>query len=91
MEAPDAISRSKSLFALIHASTTRRALDAGATQIDPRIFLGELLPHQRRGFGDASNYMTRRRWDYFVKHLLNMEPPKEYELKPPAPAGRGGR
>jgi hypothetical protein len=25
--------------------------------------------------------MTRRRWDYFVKHLLGAEPPKEYELK----------
>jgi len=48
-----------------------------------------MFPNQRRGCGDATNYMTRRRGDYFVKHLLNMEPPKEYELKPPAPAGRG--
>jgi hypothetical protein len=32
---------------------------------------------------------TKSAWDYFVKHLLNMEPPKEYELKPPSP-GRGG-
>jgi hypothetical protein len=22
--------------------------------------------------------MTRRRWDYFVEHLLGAEPPKEY-------------
>jgi dipeptidyl aminopeptidase/acylaminoacyl peptidase len=49
-----------------------------------------MLPNQRHGFGDASNYMTRRRWDYFVRYLLEMEPPKEYELKPPA-TGRGGR
>jgi len=48
-----------------------------------------LLPNQRHGFGDASNYMTRRRWDYFVKHLLNMDPPKEYELKPPTGGRRG--
>jgi hypothetical protein len=27
--------------------------------------------------------MMRRRWDYFVRHLLNAEPPKEYELRPP--------
>jgi hypothetical protein len=27
--------------------------------------------------------MTRRRWDYFVRHLLGAEPPKEYELRPP--------
>ena len=48
-----------------------------------------MLPNQRHGFGDASNYMTRRRWDYFVRHLLNVEPPKEYELKPPAGGRRG--
>ena len=47
-----------------------------------------MLPNQRHGYGDASNYMTRRRWDYFVRHLLGAEPPKEYELKPPA-QGRG--
>ena len=49
-----------------------------------------MLPNQRHGYGDAGNYMTRRRWDYFVKYLLNMDPPKEYQLKPPAAAGRGG-
>jgi dipeptidyl aminopeptidase/acylaminoacyl peptidase len=49
-----------------------------------------MLPNQRHGFGDASNYMTRRRWDYFVRYLLNREPPKEYELKPPANSGRSG-
>jgi dipeptidyl aminopeptidase/acylaminoacyl peptidase len=49
-----------------------------------------MLPNQRHGYGDAGNYMTRRRWDYFVKYLLNLDPPKEYELKPPTPAGRSG-
>ncbi len=29
----------------------------------------------------ASNYMMRKRWDYFVTHLLGAEPPKEYEIK----------
>ncbi len=28
-----------------------------------------------------SNYLIRKRWDYFVKHLLNVEPPKEYKIK----------
>jgi dipeptidyl aminopeptidase/acylaminoacyl peptidase len=51
-----------------------------------------MLPNQRHGYGDASNYMTRRRWDYFVRYLLNADPPKEYELKPPpAAAGRGSQ
>jgi dipeptidyl-peptidase-4 len=49
-----------------------------------------MLPNQRHGYGDASNYMTRRRWDYFVRYLLGAEPPKEYELKSPT-QGRDGR
>jgi len=49
-----------------------------------------LLPNQRHGYGSMSNYMTRRRWDYFVRWLLNAEPPKEYELKPPPPQGGFG-
>lgn len=42
-----------------------------------------IIPNARHGFGNASLYMTRRRWDYFVKHLLGTEPPRDYELKPP--------
>ena len=45
-----------------------------------------LFPNRGHGFG-GEPYMVRRRWDYFVKHLLGAEPPKEYELKP---AGRPG-
>ena len=47
-----------------------------------------MLPNQRHGYGNASNYMTRRRWDYFVRYLLGAEPPKNYELKPPATPGQ---
>jgi dipeptidyl aminopeptidase/acylaminoacyl peptidase len=38
-----------------------------------------MLPNRRHGFGNEA-YMVRRRWDYFVKHLLGVEPPKEYPL-----------
>lgn len=41
-----------------------------------------LLPHARHGFGADSYYVMRRRWDYFVQHLLGAMPPKEFELKP---------
>ena len=41
-----------------------------------------LLPHARHGFGRDSYYVMRRRWDYFVQHLLGATPPKEFELKP---------
>jgi dipeptidyl aminopeptidase/acylaminoacyl peptidase len=41
-----------------------------------------MIPNARHGFGSASSYMMRRRWDYFARHLLGAEPPKEYELRP---------
>ncbi len=41
-----------------------------------------MIPNARHGYGSASLYMMRRRWDYFVKNLLGAEPPKEYEIKP---------
>ncbi len=44
-----------------------------------------LFPNARHGYGTDSLYMTRRRWDYFVRNLLGAEPPKQYELKMPAP------
>ncbi|HLA91490.1 MAG TPA: DPP IV N-terminal domain-containing protein [Gemmatimonadaceae bacterium] len=49
-----------------------------------------IIPNAAHGYGDASNYMMRRRWDYFVKWLLDAEPPKGYEIRTPA-AGAGGR
>jgi dipeptidyl aminopeptidase/acylaminoacyl peptidase len=39
-----------------------------------------LFPNRGHGFG-REPYMMRRRWDYFVKHLMGAEPPKEYEFK----------
>lgn len=41
-----------------------------------------IFPNARHGYGSDSYYMMRRRWDYFVKHLLGVEPPKEYKLTP---------
>ena len=43
-----------------------------------------LFPNSGHGFGSYTTYMARRRWDYFVKHLLGAEPPKEFkiDLKP---------
>jgi hypothetical protein len=28
---------------------------------------------------------VRRRWDYFVRHLLGAEPPRDYQMGAPAP------
>ncbi len=41
-----------------------------------------MLPNQAHGYAAEGNYMTRRRWDYFVKNLLGVDPPKNYELGP---------
>jgi dipeptidyl-peptidase 4 len=46
-----------------------------------------MLPNQPHGYGNMSNYMMRRRWDYFVKYLAGGVPPKEYEIKSPARPG----
>jgi dipeptidyl aminopeptidase/acylaminoacyl peptidase len=40
-----------------------------------------LLPNRGHGFGNEP-YMIRRRWDYFVRNLLGVSPPKDYELRP---------
>jgi len=43
-----------------------------------------MFPNRGHGYGDDSSYMTRRRWDYFVRYLLNAEPPQGYELRQPS-------
>lgn len=40
-----------------------------------------VFPNARHGYGQDNFYMMRRRWDYFVQHLLGAEPPKEYKFK----------
>jgi dipeptidyl-peptidase 4 len=38
----------------------------------PNMFHGESGPH--------AHYLTRRRWDYFVQHLLGVTPPENFDL-----------
>ena len=40
-----------------------------------------MIPNAAHSYGSASNYMTRRRWDYFVRWLLDADPPREYQIK----------
>ncbi len=65
---------------------------AGTGGEEAALFASELLNMylayaKRHGFG-SEPYMVRRRWDYFVRHLLGAEPPKEYPMKPAGPRGR---
>lgn len=43
-----------------------------------------LFPNRAHGYGPDTGYMTRRRWDYFVRYLLDAEPPHEYKMHQPA-------
>ena len=49
-----------------------------------------IAPNRNHGLNEP--YFIRRRWDYFVRHLMGAEPPKQYEIAPPPrdPAGGGG-
>ncbi len=42
-----------------------------------------VLPNRNHGF-DSDPYFIRKRWDYFVKHLLGAEPPAGYQVRGPA-------
>ncbi|MBT8405155.1 MAG: S9 family peptidase [Gemmatimonadetes bacterium] len=44
-----------------------------------------LFPNRRHGFGNEP-YMMRRRWDYFVTHLLGATPPREFTFGQQRPA-----
>jgi dipeptidyl-peptidase-4 len=49
-----------------------------------------LIPNSPHGY-IPGNYVMRRRWDYFVKYLLDAEPPHEYVIPSGAPGGGRGR
>ncbi|SHM43859.1 S9 family peptidase [Mucilaginibacter sp. OK098] len=49
-----------------------------------------VFPNSPHGYGPYSPYMMRRRWDYFVKNLLGVEPPHEYVLKSKTDPRNGG-
>jgi len=49
-----------------------------------------MFPNRPHGYGQDSNYMTRKRWDYFVRYLMGAEPPKEFEMRPATPAAPPG-
>jgi len=46
-------------------------------------------PNRNHGLNEP--YFIRRRWDYFVTHLLGATPPENYEIRqPPGSGGPGG-
>jgi dipeptidyl aminopeptidase/acylaminoacyl peptidase len=49
-----------------------------------------IIPNSGHGFGAAGNYVMVQRWNYFVRHLLDADPPRNYVI-PATPAGGGRR
>jgi dipeptidyl-peptidase 4 len=47
-----------------------------------------ILPNSNHSFEPHMSYFIRKKWDYFVRHLLGEEPPKEYRIGAEA-AARG--
>jgi len=41
-----------------------------------------IMPNRPHGFGNDP-YFVRRRWDYFVRHLIGVEPPSGFNVAPP--------
>ncbi|WP_204844768.1 S9 family peptidase [Paremcibacter congregatus] len=39
-----------------------------------------MIPNADHAFTGVNAYFLRRRWDYFVQHLLGMTPPQNYEI-----------
>ena len=39
-----------------------------------------VMPNRNHGFA-GEPYFVRRTWDYFVRHLLGVEPPVGYEIR----------
>jgi dipeptidyl aminopeptidase/acylaminoacyl peptidase len=45
-----------------------------------------VLPNERHWpVGAAANYLTRRRWDYFIQYLQGNTPPKEFAMQARSP------
>jgi dipeptidyl aminopeptidase/acylaminoacyl peptidase len=41
-----------------------------------------MIPNAKHNYAAANPYVTRRRWDYFVRYLAGGVPPEGYQMKP---------
>lgn len=70
----------------VHPAMTIRVADALIKANKSFDFL--LVPDRHHGLNEP--YVVRRRWDYFVEHLLGMTPPRDYEVHRPDEGPGGG-
>jgi len=62
----------------VNPSLTIRLMDALTKANEDYDLL--VLPNRNPSFS-IDPYCNRRRWDYFVKHLLGAEPPAGFQIK----------
>ncbi len=63
----------------VHPAMTIQVADALIKANKSFDFL--ILPNRAHGLNEP--YVIRRRWDYFVEHLLGLKPPENYEIVRP--------
>jgi dipeptidyl aminopeptidase/acylaminoacyl peptidase len=70
----------------VHPAETMRLVDAliHANKNFDMLF----VPNMSHGEG-GNLYLVRRRWDYFVRYLLGVTPPENFQITPPEPATMG--
>jgi dipeptidyl aminopeptidase/acylaminoacyl peptidase len=69
----------------VHPSSTMQLVDALIKANKDFDLL--IMPGENHGAG-GNRYFIRRRWDYFVRHLLGVEPPKNFQLPAEEAAGQ---
>ncbi|WP_444997022.1 DPP IV N-terminal domain-containing protein [Aliikangiella sp. IMCC44359] len=80
---PELIKRLKGKLLLAHGELDENVNPAATLQLVDALMKANkdfdlmIYPNQNHVL-NKSNYFIRKRWDYFVQHLLNITPPKEY-------------
>ena len=68
----------------VHPGNTMRLVDALVRENkDFDMYLIPTLHHSTNLNPSAGRFLTRKIWDYFVTHLLDEVPPKEYSIRMP--------
>jgi len=68
----------------VHPAETMRLVDALMSANKPFDML--LVPNMAHGdSGPHARYITQRRWNYLVRHLLDVEPPRDFRIHEASP------
>ncbi|MEG0899095.1 MAG: DPP IV N-terminal domain-containing protein [Oscillospiraceae bacterium] len=62
----------------VHISNSMRVIDQLIKH--NKDFEMLIVPNEFHNLSAHSDYAIRKRWDHFVKYLLNVQPPKEYKI-----------